>query len=82
VHGASCHDAVTFLAAVSTRVISPSAGRVTKIPPFPSPTAALGRPLRGMVAMTWLVAVSMTVALRPRELKTNRDLVAESKTMA
>ena len=82
VQGASCHDAVTFFAAVSMRVISPSAGRVTKTLPLPSATAEPGRPLRGIVAVTWLVAASMTVALWPRELKTKTDLVVGSKTMA
>src|ERR1700735_1746265 len=81
VQGVSGHDAVTFFDTVSMRLIVPSAGRATKTLPFPSATAELGRPLRGIVSITSLVVLSMTVALWPRELKTNTDLVVASKTM-
>ena len=82
VQGVSCQDATTFFAVVSIRVISPSAGNATKTDPLPSPMADPGRPERGIVAMTWLDAASMTVTLWPRELKTKTDFEDGSKTMA
>src|SRR5271170_5126542 len=82
VQGASCQVVATLRVAASIRVIAPSAGSPTKMEPFPSVMAEPGRPERGMVAATWLVAVSMTVALWPRELKTKTDLETGSKTMA
>src|ERR1700679_49403 len=81
VHGVSGNEAVTFLDTVSMPLIVPSAWRATKTLRFPSATAELGRPLRGIVSITSLVVLSMTVALWPRELKTNTDLVVASKTM-
>lgn len=72
--GRQCQNDVSFFAASSMRVISPDAESVTKIAPLPSPTAELGRPGSGMVAVTWLVALSMTVTLQTRGLNTKTDL--------
>src|SRR5580658_3343786 len=81
VQGVSSQEVVTFFCAASMWVISPRAGRATKILPLPSATAEPGRPGREMVAVTWLVALSMTVTEWSCELKAKTDFVAGSKTI-
>src|SRR5580704_13567609 len=82
VQGASGDEETIVLEAVSIRTITAREGMVTKTVLSLSTTASAGRPGRGMVAVTWLVAGSISVALWPRVLKARIVLLAGANTMA